>query len=268
MKQRIAALTGAVLAAACGLADAATGLYDPSLGTLPSQQGWSTAGTPGFTQSVSDVYRFDTRLADGVMAGSTLNLPTAFDTVGGFELDFSLRIVSETHARPERGGFSIIVTGNDPAHALELAFWDDRVFAYTPSFARGAEAMSTTTATTAYSLVVASDRYTLLGDGRTLLSGTLVDYGAFGVPYSQPGFLFFGDDTSTARANVEVGRIALIAAVPEPSSAALLVAGLMLLALAGPLRRPMRRDASADRDVPIGQARGIGRGLPSWSIAT
>lgn len=230
---------GLLLTISIGSAGAVT-LYDPALGSLPSAQGWTTSSTAGMQSVSGGLYHLDTTASPAVQAGSALFGVPAFDARTGFELDFVLRIRSETHTRPERGGFSVIVTGNDPSRALELAFWEDRVFAYTASFACGSEAIWTTTATTAYALRVSADRYALFGDGSLLLTGALVDYGGAGFPYTQPGLLFFGDDTTSAQVGADIGRIATtVAAVPESSSAALLLAGVAALSC---LERRRRRE--------------------------
>jgi hypothetical protein len=231
MKQLLTA--GLLATAVCsGLvaAPASAGtIYDPALGSLPSAQGWLTTGAGPYVQGVSGgVYSLDTSASNAVLAGSALLNPAALNTAAGFTIDFDLRVIAESHARPERGGFSMIVTGADPTHALELAFWNDRVFAYTSTFAHGAEALFDTSAFTQYSLVIADNHYAFSGNGAALLSGSLVDYSARGTPYNQAGFLFFGDDTTSAQAHVELGKVT-VGPVPEPDIAGLLAAGLALV---------------------------------------
>lgn len=207
-------------------------LYDPGANTLPSVQGWTTAGA-GFSQAVGGgVYVLDTTLGNAAMAGSALFNVATLDTAVGFTLDFSLRVLSEAHARDNRAGYSVIFTGTDPSHALELAFWNDRVFAYTASFARGSQALLATTSTTHYALSVNNNHYTLRGNSVELLSGALVNYGALGAPYTNPGFLFFGDDTSSARSRTELGLVSLTP-IPEPSTVAMLLTGLLALTWRG-----------------------------------
>ena len=233
----MAALTFLGAADVAGAAPALT-LYDATLGTPPSAQGWTSGGIGLFTASVSGgSYRFDTRPSPLTMAGSVRTSPLVLDTQAGFMLDFTLRLAAESHLTADRAGFSLIVTGQDPAHALELAFWTDRVFAYAYTaaaaepFTHGAEALlDTQTAAHAWRLAVAGQQFALSADGSALFGGPLVDYRAAGAPYTASNLIFFGDDTSRAASSSEVARITL-SAVPEPGSAGLVAAGLAALAL-------------------------------------
>lgn len=236
IESRLRALAAAALLAttwAAGSARAVT-LYDPSLGSVPSAQGWVTTGIGPYTQGTSGgLYQFGTLATDLTRAGSAMTGLSLLDTAAGFTLDLDLRVIAESHSRDERAGFSLIVTGSDPSRAIEIAFWTDHVWAYTADFAHGVDAAFDSTVATDYTLTVQNQQYTLAAGGVTLFGGSLVDYRAQGAPYTVPGFLFFGDDTSSARASVEVGAVsvAAIGAVPEPATVLLLAGGLIALAL-------------------------------------
>lgn len=234
MKFCLAAGRRAVPLAASLLTGAASAitLYDPGLG-LPADQQWTTSGIGSFSQAVTaGHYQLSTAPSNASVAGSARLQPLLLDTLIGFSLDFGLRIAGESHAADnQRAGFSMIVTGADPTHALELGFWQNEVFAYDASFAPNSASLFDTTVATAYSLVVDNNQYRLLGNGSTLLSGSLVDYTGRNIaPYTTAGALFFGDDTSRAQSVSELGVVSLTPAVPEPATVLLLAAGLLGLA--------------------------------------
>lgn len=222
---------GALWLGVTALAAQAITIYDPALNSKPSTQGWSTQGF-GFADSIGGgVYGFSTTGSLLSQAGSARTAPFVLDTQAGFRLDFSLRVVSEVHNPDnQRAGFSFIVTGKDPKNALELAFWDNRVWAYDykDGFVPGPGKDLDTKVRRNYALVVGQQQYSFSADGATLFSGALQDYTAQVVPYATANFLFFGDNTTRASASVELGAIQL-AAVPEPAQAGLLLLGLAAL---------------------------------------
>lgn len=155
--------------------------------------------------------------------------------------------------RDDRAGFNVIVLGSD-RKGIELGFWTNRIWAqedgtnqqnpslepdtapasdYRTLFTQ-AEYNNTvnTTVLTRYDLVVQGNTYTLFGNGVSLLTGRLRDYTAFvpptvlagGLipvqapdPYALPNFIFFGDDTSSAQAQVKISSIAISTNVPLPA---------------------------------------------------
>jgi PEP-CTERM motif len=213
------------------LAAQATTIYDPASNSKPNAQGWITQGF-GFADGIAGgSYAFATTGNPIFQAGSARTSPFALDTQAGFRLEFRLRVLSEAHAPDnQRAGFSFIVTGNDPKHALELAFWDNRVWAYDyqAGFVPGPGKDLDTKVWRHYALVVGQQQYSFSADGVALFSGAMQDYTTQGAPYAAANFLFFGDDTTRAGASVELGAIQL-AAVPEPAHAGLLLLGLAAL---------------------------------------
>jgi hypothetical protein len=160
----------------------------------------------------------------------------ALERSSGYVLAFTVRIPEEATTNPNRAGFSVIAQSSDVAagvpSSIELGFQDGRVFAQDEGF----EAAEATTgfnpvgrATfTRYELAVQGDSYQLHANGRTILSGSLRDYTAFEGPidpYETPNFIFFGDDTTSARARVEIAAIQLRRLVAGPQLANLALYG-------------------------------------------
>jgi hypothetical protein len=243
MKRFVVTALGALLWSA---ANAQTLLYNPSLG-LPATQGWLplVVGTPGTQGIAGNLYQLDTTADINTTHGNGRLSPVVLNTQTGFTLNFSLRVAAENHSSNNRAGFSMLFVGNDPTQSLELAFWNNEVFAYDyvaadpDRFVHGSgAALNTGLAQRSYSLQVANQLYTLKADGNTLFSGSLANYTAQGLPYTTPNFLFFGDNTSRGASIVEVGPI-ILSAVPELGSLSMMALGLAGLVV---LRRAQRRD--------------------------
>src|SRR5215813_1102350 len=140
-----------VLAFVCVSASAAT-LYDGSMGTAPASQGWLYNKPPGATETlISDAVRLDTTSASSVQAGySKLSQPMPL--VPGFVLGFDVQIQSESHATPDRAGFSVIALSNSVL-GIEVAFWAGEIWVQNAGFTHGeGVAFDTTAARTHYDL--------------------------------------------------------------------------------------------------------------------
>jgi hypothetical protein len=211
-------------------------LFEAGLG-LPATQGWTTIsiGTAAGTHAVSsNLYTTDSTAPGVDTWGQSRISPVALDGSLGYTVNFSLRVLAESHSNPDRAGFSMLFVGSDPSRSIEIAFSASDVFAYeivSGSFVHGAGAAVQTGFTLRnYTLQVANDQYTLSTEGNVLFGGNLQDYAAVGpFVYSLPGFVFFGDNTSSGSSHVELSHI-LLTAVPEPAGPALWAAGLGLMA--------------------------------------
>lgn len=233
----------ASLALFATFASAGVLLYDASNNTLPTNQNWHylTNPTTGSlaTQSVSGgILTLDTtsRRSDAAGYFAILHpLVGELDRHQGFTIRFDAQILAETHASIHRAGFSFIVTTSD-ALGLELGFWADRIWAQddSPLFTQ-AEGVSyaVDTALTRYDLQIQGAGYTLFADASPILVGALRDYSTFGLPYTMPNFLFFGDNTSSAKATVQISRVELTSA---PEISPLVIVSLTALTLAIRLR--------------------------------
>lgn len=225
-------------AVVCCAGSQAAVLYDGSTGQTPGQQGWLFQSGVSASQSNSSTFTtFDSTNPIADQAGYTNifhpSMPE-LNRADGFILRFNIRVVSESHIDPHRAGFSVIAISED-LKGVELSFWGDEVWTQqdTPLFERNpAESVSfdTTAAIVQYELSVLGDNYTLSAPGMPDLTGMLKDYTAFdhvaaGLPidpYEIPSHLFFGDDTTSAEAAVE---LSFIEAIPEPATLWVLVLG-------------------------------------------
>jgi len=168
----------------------------------------------------------------------------ALDRTLGFELEFRARIHSEAHISNDRAGFSVILLGKD-AQGIEIGFWNNQVWAQNTGFTKGESQSFDTTVDRDYRLRITNDAYTLLESNQTLLSGSIRNYGTPSVPYTLPSYLFLGDNTTSASANVTLGAIQLqsnLSSVPEPSS------GMMIAAVATMAARRMFRRGGKPTD--------------------
>lgn len=227
-------------------------LYDDTQGNLPADQPWLvfaddsilSGGTATQSATASGV----NLVTDTAVSGGYSNyVPIAnvfknaafptLDRNDGFRLVFELEIVSESHASNDRAGFSVILLADD-SMGIELGFWEDEIWAQndTPLFTHGqGVAFDTTQSEVSYELLVVGGQYFLSADGNLILSDSLRDYTAFGgAPYTLGNFLFLGDDTGSAGANINLGLVT-INTIPEPTGAGL----VMCIAIFGvaPFRR-------------------------------
>lgn len=238
MTQAIRIWTMALAAVGVGLTSAeAEVLYDGSLGTLPGTQGWLYLTNPVFgpdaTQTISSAgVVLDSTPDMGEQAGYFRNFPlpvTTHNRNDGFWLDFTARVGEETHSSNNRAGFSVIALSEDLL-GIELGFWEDQVWAQSGAdfvHAEGA-ALDTTSGLIDYQLRVVGGTYELWAAGSPLLDGPLRDYSSHSNPvYSSPSLLFFGDDTTSAEAIMELSYVSLQTgtAVPEPTAWLLAVVG-------------------------------------------
>ena len=218
--------------------------------SLPTSQGWSFLALNGpqilpqaslASLNAGNFMTLDTTAANPIQGGYGRIAPL-LDSAPGFRLDFSARLIGESHVNNDRAGFSLIAI-DDTKHGVELAFWQDHIWVQNAGFTHGSDVAFTTASMTDYSLLVAGNTFELLANGTALLSGTTQSYttgGPFGFVYQTPNFVFFGDDTTSASARFDLQSMSL-QAVPEPSLPALLVAGIALLAVFHGRRRSTSR---------------------------
>ena len=210
-----ALLSAGLLLAASPLAKAQT-LYNAGLGTLPEAQGWFFGDFGTVTEILTNnSVLLDTSATIQTQAGWSEISGADLNRTNGFTLLFDVLLNSETHASTNRAGFSVIVLGDDK-RGIELGFWTNTVFAQSdsPLFTQAENAsFSTTGSFVNYSLTLLATNYILQANGAPILSGPVRNYTAFtGTPdpYNTPDYIFFGDDTTSAGASVNVRSVTLI----------------------------------------------------------
>jgi len=214
-------------------------LYDGSLGTLPSSQGWLYLTDPLFGAGSTrwmdaGAAALDTTPAMSDSAGYFSTFHPAMpilDRQQGVQVRFRVQIDEESHGSQDRAGFSLIALTDDVL-GIELGFWEDLVWAQSgPGFTHAEETpLDTTSHLRQYDLNLFGSGYSLWADGQPILAGPLRDYSSHPHPvYSLSNFLFVGDDTSSASAIFRLAAIEVLTgiAVPEPSTV-----GLAILAIA------------------------------------
>jgi PEP-CTERM motif len=212
---------------------AQTVLYSATGGQRVSQFGGWTVFPTTFESFSSGSTLYDTSAINSLQGGFTRQ-DHVLNRAAGLSLGFTMQVTSETHDGtngPNRAGVSVIAVTSD-LMGIELGFWADRVWAQSgPSFTKAEEGLFNTTAALAsYSLNIVGNNYQLLANGNPVVSGLLRDYSSFGTPYNIPNFLFFGDNTTSARGSFRTSQITLGSVAPEPTTLGLLALGGVLLA--------------------------------------
>lgn len=236
-------LVSAVLLA-LPLCAATTVLYDDALPSTPGAQGWLIFGDDSFGTGASQtLVAGGTRLVtnNSTSAGYANRIPLfntlvnagfpALNRAAGYSLQFELQVNGESHASANRAGFSVILLSED-LFGIELGFWEDEIWAQSgPSFTHGeGVSFDTTAAQRLFELQILGANYRLLADGSEILTGALRNYSSFGYPYTLTRFVFLGDDTSSAGADVVLGDVTLLTDIPEPAGmGAMALAGLLLV---------------------------------------
>ncbi|MBD1913659.1 MULTISPECIES: hypothetical protein [unclassified Leptolyngbya] len=224
----------------------AQALYVPGVsGTppAPGTQSWLFYNNPtGATQTAgTDGTILDTSANSAIYAGysnysltgiKNSSFPT-LDRQQGYSLAFETRINLNNLVNSNRAGFSVTVVSSDGTRAIELAFQtltpntglifaqsDDRTV--NPNgqlqglFTQAESVSFNTNVLTSYRLEVVGSNYVLFANGTQILTGPLRDYSNFTPsnplipdPYNFPNFVFFGDNTTSASGQFELGDVAV-----------------------------------------------------------
>jgi hypothetical protein len=227
MKFWIGIVVAAVLVSSA--AAQTTVLYNPTLGTSPTAQGWIAFAAPfgGTSTTNATETTLDTTSAATDEAGYsnyTASLTPSLINSGfpvlnpaiGFTLNFNVQIDNSTDPDSTRAGFAVILLGSD-AKGVELGFWGNQVWAQNAGFATHSTPASFTTtgAFNQYALTILNGNYSLTANGTPILSGSTLNYTTPAVPYGLDNYVFLGDDNVTDSGAEEIKTVSI--SVPEPT---------------------------------------------------
>lgn len=240
-------------------------LYDGALGGTPDQNNpqWLQFNSPiGGTQSASGGVTTLNSSADNniyagysnySLSGTPVNVSfPSLDRNAGYNLSFTVRINSQVNDGtngPFRAGFSIIALSSDN-QGIEIGFRNSDIFsqnnsAFNSIGEQATGVSSLLSSLTTYNLNVSGDNYMLTSGSTTLLSGLLRDYTTatgFGSDvYRTSNFLFLGDNTTSARANIDLASASLTtntAAVPYEFSP---TTGILALIAGGAVKHWLKK---------------------------
>lgn len=206
-------------------------LYDAASGSMPSAPLMGFLALPqdaALLTYADGVTIMDTTAAGNetyagwVATGAASPGFPILDRAAGFKVNFTVQVEHESHTGNHRAGFSMIVLGED-AKGIELAFWEDQIWAQSDDrtgglFTHGeGVAFAATAGLVEYQLSMVGNTYTLTANGETILSGPVRDYSSFNGfpdPYETPNFLFLGDDTTSAQARVRLSFLSITGTEP------------------------------------------------------
>ncbi|MDX1963290.1 MAG: hypothetical protein SFX18_09065 [Pirellulales bacterium] len=175
-------------------------------------------------------------MTSGEIASTGVNL----NRQQGFALSFNLQILNELHADSNSAGFGITLLTSDN-WGIELNFWNDLIFADNADFTHGEQVAFDTTANIVnYTLSVFDDHYCLFAPGMdSPLVGSLRQYAPSAnslIPYGQSNYLFFGDNSGNASAQVLFSQVGYTEVppgthgIPEPSHYVMLGIAVVVVA--------------------------------------
>jgi Domain of unknown function (DUF4347) len=122
-------------------------LYDSSVDTLPTNsipdsKGWiySATTTTGVVRTnTTGGTRIDTTGNNTVAQAGFANITQTLNNVSGYIVSFTAQVLAESHntstanknndGKDDRAGFSVLVVSSDNTKAIELGFWEDRIWA-------------------------------------------------------------------------------------------------------------------------------------------
>ena len=247
-------------------------LYEAASGEIPDNSLMSFTDFPPGAASLT--YADGATVLDTTISGKDtyagwVSNPTTtagfpiLDRTTGVQVNFTMQVESETHANSNRAGFSVIILDKD-AKGIELSFWENEIWTQSDENTGGlfkhgeGIAFATTTGLTDYQVTFSGDIYTLTANSEPLLSGPLRNYSQFDGfpdPYETPNFLFFGDDTTSSQARVNLRFVSVTGIEPVvPTVTDISTSPSTSLPTASPLPLPSVTPIPSPAATPVGRA--------------
>ncbi|WP_374875863.1 hypothetical protein [Microseira sp. BLCC-F43] len=216
-------------------------LYNGKLGGTPNSQGWFNFGNTGATENASGgVTNLNSLSSNNIYAGysnrnvsislfpltitpTTLVNPSfpTLDSKAGYTLSFTVQILNQVNDGangPNRAGFSVIALSSD-RQGIEIGLRTSDIFSQSGSSFTVGEINNSPTiapllsALTTYNLNISGNSYSLTAGATPIISGSLRDYtaatGFAGNIYRTADFIFLGDNTTSARANINLSAVSV-----------------------------------------------------------
>ncbi|OUL33623.1 PEP-CTERM sorting domain-containing protein [Nostoc sp. 106C] len=176
------------------------------------------------------------------------------DRNAGYTLSFTMKINTEadtSDATHPRAGFSVLVLSSDK-QGIEIGFRSSEIFsqanaAFDTIGEQVTGVSSLLSSLNTYDLNVSGNSYTLTNGTTTLLNGLLRDYtaatginGLASLVYNTPNYIFLGDNTTSARASVDIQSINLTTVPYEFSP----TAGILALVAGGAVNHLLKKKKS------------------------
>ncbi len=205
-----------------------------------SSAGWQTFSPNGLMPSsppgqISGALDPQRQMAYGINTSKLAEGQITLDATTGFAVSFRASLQQESHigaadinqdGKADQSGFNVLVISSDNTKAIKLGFFSDRIWAYNNDGTQAEFAQFDTHVMKNYQVVIKGNTYTLMADGVEILSDQLRNYSNLpspfaGInnpynnpgnpnPYTQSNYIFFGDDATTAGADVLLSNIQVL----------------------------------------------------------
>ena len=209
----------ALLSARHAVSAQTTSLYQGSLRSFPTEQGWIRTKLPPVGNQSREVlvengFNLNTQRNPADQVVYSLRQPgmephpgtsVTLDRTTGFRLGITLSLLSESHLMPENAGFRLAVISQDLPGVM-LGFHTDAIIALDADLspAERADGLTLEDSFIELELAIRGETYSLLAAGEEILTGPLRNLSGNNPAHEIPGMVYFGDADIAASVSVSV----------------------------------------------------------------